>query len=180
MVEGQDVERLVVPDVHRLPGVAFRRSPVAAVAPDQRVGRTIVMQRGFVRRLQLGDDPARERLAKLHSPLIERVDRPYRALGEHAVLVERHQTAQGARIESPAQDHVGRPVALGDTERRLERRRAFGRKLLGGLAECQRLGLREQVRCQQVVLRGVRTQRLDEADEIAGDKLRSLMDELIE
>ena len=180
MVERQDIERLVVPDIHGFPGIAFRRSLVAAVAPDQGVGRTVVMQCGLVRCLQFGDDPARERLAKLHSPLIERVDCPYRALGEHAVLVERHQTAQGARIELPAQDHVGGPVALGDAEWRLERRRAFCRKLLGGLSECQCLGLREQVRCQQIMLRGVRTQRLGEADQIARDELRSLVDELIE
>src|SRR5215217_3145143 len=72
------------------------RSPVLAVAPDQRSRRAIVRRPGPVRRrpgraLQLGDDALGERLAQLDAPLIERIHVPDDALGEDAVLVEGHE-----------------------------------------------------------------------------------------
>ena len=48
------------------------------------------------------------------------------------------------------------------------------------LAESERLGLSEHVRHQQVMLMRQRAQRLHEADEIARDQLRPLMDQLVE
>ncbi len=48
------------------------------------------------------------------------------------------------------------------------------------LAEGQRLGLREQVRHQQVVLAAERIEALAEADEVAGHEPRALMDQLVE
>src|SRR3984893_14309783 len=40
-----------------------------------------------------------ELLTELHAPLVERVDAPYDALREHAVLVERDEPAERGRIE---------------------------------------------------------------------------------
>ncbi len=127
-----------------------------------------------------GDDALGQNLAELDAPLIEGVDAPDRALGENIVLVERDQRAERMRRQPLGEDHVGRPVALADAERRLRRVRAFRRELLGGLAERQRLGLGEQVRHQEVVLLGERAQGPAEADHVAGDQLRPLMDELVE
>src|ERR1035437_8853871 len=59
-------------------------------------------------------------------------------------------------------------------------RSAFGLDLLGRFPECERLGLREYVREQQVVMASERIQRPAETDEVAWDKLRSLVDELVE
>src|SRR5258708_9648422 len=50
-------------------------------------------------------------LSDLHSPLIERVDVPYHALHERAVLVQRQQGTDGSRIEPRQPDQVPRPVA---------------------------------------------------------------------
>src|SRR6185436_2412820 len=63
----------------------------AAVAADQRVGGGVVPERGLVSALELRRDPAGERLAQLHAPLVERVDPPDGALHEHLVLVERDE-----------------------------------------------------------------------------------------
>ena len=52
--------------------------------------------------------------------------------------------------------------------------------LVGGLAEGERLALREQVRHQQVVLPAERIERLGEADEVARHEPRALVDELVE
>src|SRR5262249_5905110 len=56
------------------------RPPVAA---DQSVGRTVVLECRVARRLQLRDDPLGEHLAEFHPPLVERVEPPDHALGEH-------------------------------------------------------------------------------------------------
>ena len=53
-----------------------------------------MLELGFRRTFELGDDPLGERLAQLHAPLVELIDLPDRALGEDAVLVERDQLAQ--------------------------------------------------------------------------------------
>ena len=47
-------------------------------------------------------------------------------------------------------------------------------------AERQRLGLREQVRHEQVVVSPERVQRPGEADEVARDQPRALVDQLVE
>jgi hypothetical protein len=46
---------------------------------------------------ELGDDPLRERLAELDSPLVEGVDAPHGSLREHAVLVEGDEGAERER-----------------------------------------------------------------------------------
>src|SRR5882724_9861391 len=55
----------------------------AAVTSDQRVGGAVVPERGLIPALELRGDPARERLAQLHAPLVERVDAPRLALADH-------------------------------------------------------------------------------------------------
>src|SRR5580704_14190446 len=77
-----------------------------AIAPDQRVGRAVMLELGFRGTFQLGDDPLGERLAQFHAPLIERIDLPDRALGEDAVFVERDQLAQRGRRQGVQQERV--------------------------------------------------------------------------
>ena len=91
------------------------------------------------------------------------------ALREHAVLVERDQRARGSRASAPrARIVLVGPVAL----ERLVRARApsgvpSAAHLLGRPAEGQRLGLREHVGDEQVVVVAQRVERPGEADEVA-------------
>src|ERR1700739_452038 len=68
-------------------------APFGAVSPDQRIGRTVRLWRGR----GVAGDHRKQRLglclAQLHTPLVERVDSPDRALGEHLMLVEGDQLA---------------------------------------------------------------------------------------
>ena len=66
-----------------------------AVAPDQTCWSSCRAR--ALARLALssfGNDPLGKRLAQFDAPLVEGIDLPDRALGEDAVLVERHQLAQ--------------------------------------------------------------------------------------
>ena len=83
-------------------------------------------------------------------------------------------------VELLGEDHVGRPVALEHAVRDDAFGRALGAHLLLGLAERERLGLREDVRHQHVVVVADRVQRLAEADQVDGDELRALVDQLVE
>src|SRR5579859_3310218 len=56
--------------------------PHGAIAPDEGVGGGVVSERGLVVGGELGNDPRGEHLAELHSPLVEGVDSPDRALCE--------------------------------------------------------------------------------------------------
>ncbi len=105
---------------------------------------------------------------------------PDHALREHAVLVERDQAPQHARRQQLGQDHVRRPVALHHPVGGDRVGRALGPHLLLGLAERQRLGLREHVGHQQVVVVAQRVERLGEADQVDRDQLRALVDQLVE
>ena len=107
---------------------------------------------------------------------------PDRALGEHAVLVERDERARAcagvsrsARItlvgRLPSHHAVGNDVAPACPS---------ARDLLLGLAERERLGLGEHVRHQQVVVVAERVQGLGEADQVDRDQLRALVDQLVE
>ena len=124
-------------------------------------------------------DALGERLAQLDAPLVKGVDPPDGALREDIMLVERDQFPERVRGQAFGQDDVGRPVAFADTEWRLRRVRPFRGKLFLRLAERQSLGLGEQVRHQEVVLLQARAQGTVETDEVAGDQLRALMDQLV-
>src|SRR6266581_1951202 len=106
-----------------------------AIAPDQRVGRAVVRERGIdgagnFRRRTLG-----QRLAELHAPLIEGVDVPDRALHEHAVLVECDQRAERVRREPLAKDGVAWPIALEAAMWNQVVGCSLGLHFLGGLSE---------------------------------------------
>ena len=134
----------------------------------------------LLRRLQLGNDLLREHLPELDAPLIEGVDPPDRALGEDAVLVEGDQRAERVRGEPLGEDHVRGPVPLHHPVRDDRLGRPLLPDLLGRLAEGERLGLCEDVRHQQVVVVAERIERVHEADEVAGDQARPLVDQLVE
>src|SRR5438093_6490781 len=121
-----------------------------------------------------------QRLAELHAPLIERVDVPDRALHEHAVLVEGDQRAKRGGCEALGKDGVAWTIAFESAMRHQVVGRSLSLHFSGGFAERQRLALREQVGYQKVVLVADGIQRLAEADEIASDEARSLMDQLEE
>ena len=104
-----------------------------------------MLELGLLRALELGNDPLGQRLAQFDAPLVEGVDLPDRALGEHAVLVERDQLAERGRRQALQQERVRWPVALEQPVRHEPVRRALRLDLLGSLAEGQRLGLGEDI-----------------------------------
>src|SRR5215831_21303043 len=81
------------------PAASFASFP-PAVAPDQRIGRAVVLELGFSRALELRNDLLGERLAQFDAPLVEGIDLPDGALGEDAVLVERNQPTQRGRRQA--------------------------------------------------------------------------------
>ena len=78
------------------------------------------------------------------------------------------------------QDRVGRAIALEDAVRHQPVGRPFGPDFLRRLAERQRLALGEDIGHQHIVMLAQRVQRLAEADEVARDQPRSLVDQLVE
>ena len=123
-----------------------------AVTADQVVRGAVVPELGFRFAFEFRDDALGQHLAQFDAPLVERVDVPDHALGEDGVLVERDELAERLRREPLGEDRVRRAVALEDAVGHEPIRRAFGLHLLGRLAERQRLGLREDVRQQHVVV----------------------------
>src|SRR3990172_2438008 len=160
----------------RASGESLERS----TASDQGVRRAVVAESGLRLAPELRDDALRQRLAELHAPLVERVDPPDRTLGEDRVLVERDELSERLRRELLGEDRVRRAIALEGPVGHEPLRRPLGPDLLGRLPEGQRLGLREDVREEHVVLPAERTEGLRERDEIAGDEARPLMDQLVE
>src|ERR1051325_3379171 len=154
--------------------------PEPAIPADQVVGRAVVAELGLGLALELGDDALGQHLAELDAPLIERVDVPDRPLREHAVLVERDQLAQRRRGQAIQENRVGRSVALEDAVRHEPLGRALGRDLVSRLAAGERLGLREHVGEQHVVMPADPVERLCERNEIARDQPRALVEQLVE
>src|SRR5581483_3896870 len=160
-------------------GRSRRASAAGPIPADELVGGRVVAELGLGRRLELWDDPAGERLAELDSPLIERVDVPDRPLREHLVLVQGDQAAEGPWVELVGQDRGGGPIAGEGPMGNEPLRNPLGAHLIARLAERERLGLREQVGHEQVVVAADRVRRSDEADQVARDQLGALMQELI-
>ena len=100
------------------------------------------------------------------------------------MLVQSDQLAEHARGERRREDRRGRPVAGEGAGGHECTRRALGLDLLCGLAERERLGLREEVRQEQAVnVAAVVLQRVGgvrERDEISRDEAGALVDELVE
>ena len=135
---------------------------------------------GSVCALEFRDDALRQHLAEFHAPLVERIDLPDGALGEHGMFVKSDELAESLRREPVGEDGVRRAVALEDAVRHEPVRRALGFDLLRRLSERQRFGLGEDVGQQHVVVAAERIERLRKGDEVARDEPRSLMDQLIE
>ena len=96
------------------------------------------------------------------------------------MFVDRDELAEHVRGEFAADEQgVRRVVAAKRARRDLGRRDALGTHLLRGLAKGERLGLREEVRHEQVVVDAEVVVRPAEADEVAGDELRPLVDQLV-
>src|SRR5262249_47044008 len=82
------------------------------VATDQVVGRAVVSELRLAGTLELGNDALSQRLPQLHPPLVEGVDAPDGALGEHGVLIECDQLAESLGREPLEQKGVRRTVPL--------------------------------------------------------------------
>jgi hypothetical protein len=171
---------IVAPDWRPPPPLSQLSLSLTLVPADQRIGGNVVRQLRLRAAIEFGDDRIGQSLAQFNAPLVETVDRPDGVLDEDAVLLQRDQAAKGRWIEGFSQDHVGRAVALGEAKWCLVVGRAFRFQLILRLAEGQRLGLREQIGHQKVVLLDKRTERPTEANHVAGDQLRALVQELIE
>ncbi len=126
-------------------------------------------------------------VAEFHAPLVKGIDPPDDTLDEDLVLIERDQRPQRARRNSIHQDGAAGPVAIelamrGKTFRlRLRRPRGqhLGAGLVQGAARHQCLGLREAVGQQLGVMIAERIVTVDGRDEVTGDQLGALVDQLV-
>ena len=115
----------------------------------------------------------------------EGVDAPNNTLREDLVLVQRNEGPKRRGRQEREDDAVARAVALEDL-RLDERVRRIGPELLAhlllGLAERERLGLREEVGEEDAVVLRVRDRvvRSGGREEVRGDELRALVHELVE
>ena len=129
---------------------------------------------------QVGQNALRKDLAELNAPLVEAEDVPNDALREDLVLVERNKRTQSLRGQFITQKRVRRLVAL----KGLERDKVLGHTLttaiIRRLAEGQGLRLGEEICHQLVVQVSNRIVRLAAPDEVARNKVRTLMNQLIE
>src|SRR6185503_19140095 len=87
--------------------VLFARSELVDDA-EEMVRRRMQRRLGPAHR---GKDLSRDALPELHAPLIERIDVPYRALGEDLVLGDRDQRAEVEGVESRQHQRRARTIA---------------------------------------------------------------------
>src|SRR5215813_7317527 len=135
---------------------------------------------GFSVTLKFRDNALRQSLAEFHAPLVERVNIPNNALGEDRVFIQGNELTKRFRCELVRKNRVGWPVAGEDAMGHEPIRRALRFHLLGRLAERKRFCLSEYICQQHVVVRPQRIEWFRECDEVTGNKLRSLMNQLIE
>lgn len=121
-----------------------------------------------------------EDFAEFDAPLVEGVDVPEDALGEDAHFVEGDETAEDGGGEFFGEDDIGRAVAVEDSMWGECGGGAFGFDFGEGFSEGEGLGLREDIRHEEVVMAAERVERLGEGDEVAGDEAGALVDELVE
>src|SRR4029453_8548023 len=74
--------------------IALSSGSLFPVTANQRVGRAVVRKLRLRHAFEFRNDPLRQDLAELHTPLVERIDMPDRPLREHAVLVQRDELPQ--------------------------------------------------------------------------------------
>src|ERR1700728_2498227 len=96
------------------------------------------------------------------------------------MLVQRNQLAERFGSEQMGEERSKRPIALNGSRRYEPIGRALRLYLIGRFAEGERLALRENVGEEHVVMAAERVERVVEANEIARDDLRALMDQLVE
>src|SRR5216683_447094 len=130
-----------------------------AVPADKGVGRAVMIELGLGLALELRDDALSQNLAELDAPLIERVDLPDGALREHTVLIQGDQLSQRGRGQTIHQNGVGRSITFEHPVRDEPVGRAFGLHLLRRFSESERLGLRQYVRHQHIVMPAERIER---------------------
>ena len=147
---------------------------------DQRICAAVVFEVGFPCGFEFGDDALGEDFAEFDAPLVEGVDVPEDALGEDAHFVEGDEAAEDGGGEFFGEDDIGRAVAVEDAVWGECGGGAFGFDLGEGFAESEGLGLREDIRHEEVVVTADRIERFGEGDEVAGDEAGALMDELVE
>ena len=121
-----------------------------------------------------------EGFAEFDAPLVEGVDVPDHALGEDAHFVEGNEAAEGGWGEFFGHEDIRGAVAFEHAVRRDGRRGAFGLDLREGFAEGEGLGLREDIRHEQILVAAEWVEGFCERDEVAGDHARALVDELVE
>jgi hypothetical protein len=148
---------------------------------DERVGAAVVLA-DLSLAVELAENALGKLLAELDAPLVERVDVPDGALDESEVLVVSDQQAERAGGDLLGQDRGGGPVAEESLVGDELVGSAFGLDGFGGLADHEGLGLCEEVGGEHalvlVAVDGV--VRLDGQDEVGGDELGALVEELEE
>src|SRR3970040_2996480 len=135
---------------------------------------------GLCLALNFWNNALSQHFAQLHTPLIERVDIPDNALSEDRVLVERDELAKRFRHEPFGKHRVRWPVALENAVRHEPVRRALRLDFFRCLTEGQRFGLSKDVCQEHIVMAPKRGQRFGKRYEVAWNKSRSLMNQLVE
>ena len=168
---------------HR-PARAPMRIPLHAlhlpIPADERICAAVVFQVGFPCGFEFGDDALGEDFAEFDAPLVEGVDVPEDALGEDAHFVEGDEAAEDEWCEFFGKDDIGWAVAFEDAVWGECGGGAFGFDFGEGFSESEGLGLREDIRHEEVVVTADRIEGLGEGDEVAGDEAGALVDELVE
>ena len=150
------------------------------IPTDQRVGAAIVFEVRLPGGFEFGDDALGEDFAEFDAPLVEGVDVPEDALGEDAHFVEGDEAAEDGGGEFFGEDDIGRAVAVEDAVWGECGGGAFGFDFGEGFSESEGLGLREDIRHEDVVMAAEWVERLGKCDEVAGDEAGALVDELVE
>ena len=101
-------------------------------------------------------------------------------LGKDLVLIESDELTEDVRGQLLGHEGIGGPVALKHLVGDQRLVHAFRPDLLLGLAEGQGLGLGKEVGHEFGVVIAQRVVALAKADEVAGDQLGALVDELVE
>ena len=150
------------------------------IPADQRIRAAVVFEVGFPFGFEFGDDALGEDFAEFDAPLVEGVDVPEDALSEDAHFVEGDEAAEDGGGEFFGEDDIGRAVAVEDAVWGECGGGAFGFDFGEGFSESEGLGLREDIRHEDVVMAAERVEGLGEGDEVAGDEAGALVDELVE
>lgn len=133
--------------------------------------------------VQLLENLLCQHLTQLDSPLVEAVDVPDGSLCEGEMLVVDNERAQLGWADVTADEHARRgPVSEEDLVRRQVIRGTFSLDLVHSLADHQGFGLREIVGGKHLLVQvvGDGIVRLGSQDEVGGNQLGALVDQLKE